>query len=225
MSIYGRRPDWAEGSISWDDARFLRQRVAARKPNTIVEIGTASGVSTAVLADALSQVLDDWRLVTYDITSVYYADRSKAVGAAAREMLAPEMLDRVEFRNPDGTAAAAAREHADLGLVFIDANHLHPWPCLDTLAVLDSLAEGSELVLHDINLPARRAEEAPRGAQLLFNNLRAEKTLPAESSDPPVNIGSVKVRDREGLRHQVVTLVEAHAWEVEIPEESLAVLR
>ena len=57
-----------------------------------MEIGTASGVSTALIAHATTGTV-----VTYDAQETFYNDRTKRVGEAARAILPPEVLDRVIF--------------------------------------------------------------------------------------------------------------------------------
>ena len=50
--IYSKRPSWVTGIVSLYDAKFLFTRVLAACPPVIVEVGTASGVSTVILCHA-----------------------------------------------------------------------------------------------------------------------------------------------------------------------------
>jgi predicted O-methyltransferase YrrM len=220
-----RRPTWAqEGSISRDDARFLYERVVARAPDRVVEIGTAAGISTAVMCRALHDAHGPdgtYRLLSYDITATYYVDPSRRVGDATREILCPELLAHIDFRNP-ATAGHVAADHAagSLDLLFIDANHQHPWPTLDVLATLDSLRAGAEVMLHDINLPLRHPEHPTWGAKFLFDGLQTAKKI-GRTLDPPANVGSIVIpANKEGLREQLLSLVSAHEWEAKVPEEA-----
>src|SRR3712207_2137383 len=106
-SFYAARPAWAKGCVSLHDARFLDRRVRAAAVDRVVEIGTAAGVSTAVLANALA----GGRVYSYDISPRFYGDTARAAGDAAREMLGAEALGRVTFRTAN--AMVAAREHDD----------------------------------------------------------------------------------------------------------------
>jgi hypothetical protein len=68
----------------------------------------------------------------------------------------------------------------ELGLVFIDADHQHPWPLLDVLRVAPFVQRSGWIVLHDIELgmlaTGRPPEAAgftfgtPSGAQWLFES-------------------------------------------------------
>src|SRR3954449_841757 len=86
-AVYGRRPAWAKGSVSLSDARFLYDRALNSTAETVVEIGTASGVSTAVLCSAVARRATDYTIATYDISPTFYGDRRRRAGSAAKEML------------------------------------------------------------------------------------------------------------------------------------------
>jgi predicted O-methyltransferase YrrM len=215
-ALYARKPEWAKGTISQLDARYLHRRAVESGADTAVEIGTASGVSTAVLCHALSTVHDDFRVYSYDLRPTYYLDDSRAVGDAARTMLPPDLVPHITFRSP-ATAGTVAEEFGrrSLELVFIDANHLHPWPAFDLLTILDLLAPEAEVILHDINLPVRHPEHPHWGVKHVFDGLDARKET--DVGHLP-NIGSVWVAsDRRAMRRQLRRLVDALPWECEIP--------
>jgi predicted O-methyltransferase YrrM len=227
--IYMTRPDWIEGYIAYDDAMYLFARALEADAPRLVEVGTASGFSTAFLATAADamrragRIGDDFTVESYDIADRFYADPRHATGDATREMLEPELLEHVVFRNP-ATAQDVVREHEpdSLSFAFIDAAHTHPWPTLDLLTLLPTLRPGAEVLLHDINLPRiKPGDEAVWGAKHLFDGLDVEKKHD-EVREPP-NIGSVWIpEDKESLRQQLVALVDAYPWEAtDIPDETL----
>jgi predicted O-methyltransferase YrrM len=221
--VYGTRPEWAKGHISRYDARFLFGCALRARADVLVEIGTASGVSTAVLchaaqqASAAGEIESDFRVHSYDIATQFYVDQSIRVGDAAREMLDEQLLERITFHSP--ATAAAVRDHHDpdsIGFAFIDAAHKHPWPTLDLLAMLACLRPRTDVVLHDINLPLLTSDNQIFGAQLLFNGLDVEKESGQGGTIP--NIGRIKVpEDKAGLREQLLALVHAHEGEIEPP--------
>ena len=222
--LYHRRPDWADGMISLLDSRYLFSRTLEAAPQRALEFGTASGVSTAFLCEALrfaSQadlVGADFEVVTYDITRAFYADESKAVGDAAREMLSSDALDRVTFRNPATVLDARTEYPADgIDFLFIDAEHRHPWPALDLIAALDLLSPGAEVILHDINLPVKYPDFPHSGVKRLFDGLEVEKHANPREELP--NIGSLIIPgDKAQLRDQLVEMVSAYDWEVEVDQ-------
>jgi predicted O-methyltransferase YrrM len=222
--VYDRRPTWAKGSISRSDARFLYERALQANDEVLVEVGTASGVSTAVLCSAADERGTSYAVATYDISPTFYGDRRRKTGAAAHEMLSAEQVAQVRFRNP-ATALDVGNDFPEdsLGFVFIDAAHKHPWPSLDLLAVLPSLRMGAEVVFHDINLPIVNPDWQAWGVKYLYDELDAEKQADSET-DPP-NIGSIVIpSDKEAFRRQVLETVAAHDHEVEVPAPTLSTL-
>lgn len=226
-AVYMSRPDWVAGTISLDDARYLFGRVLAAGADPVVEVGTASGVSTAIVATALDLAAARTagapppRLFTYDISPYFYADPSHATGDAAREMVPDELTGTIIFRQ--ASAAGLRTEHgADaIAFLFLDANHKHPMPAIDLLAALDALAPGAEVAMHDINLPRLRAEFADWGAKHVFDGLDLEKYVDPDVELP--NIGSVIVpQDKAEMRDQLLELLYAHPWETEVAPDYLA---
>ena len=216
--IFQRRPDWVGGSVSWVDARYLfTEAVAARTP-LLVEIGTASGASTAYLAQAQAAACaagligDDYRVISYDISARFYADTSRAVGDAITEMLDPDVAERVELRQAGATDLPRHHEPDELRFVFLDANHQHPWPTLDLLALCDVAAPGAVIVMHDINLPVIHPDCQDWGAKHAFDDLDVEKSVTPDR-DPP-SIGKIVVPDdKDALREQLVAIAHKHPWQ------------
>jgi predicted O-methyltransferase YrrM len=220
--LYASKPEWVLGTISSYDARFLFRRALEARTDLVVEIGTASGFSTVFLCHALdvaskaNVIGPDFEVVSYDLSTRFYADESRETGDAARELLDPELLEHVVFRSP-ATACTVPLHHAreTLSLVFLDANHIHPWPTLDLLAALDCLQPGAEVVLHDINLPLRNQEFPEWGVKHLFDNLDVHKEV--DSADPLPNIGSIVIPpEKELFRDQLLSILFAHTWEVDV---------
>lgn len=225
--LYHTRPPWVAGTISHFDARYLFWRARLAEPAVPVEIGTASGVSTAILRTALSAHAaadggSPVTLFTYDVNPRFFADNDKETGDAARAMLDPEQLEQIVFRNP-ATALDVSREHLgdSVDFLFLDADHRHPWPTLDILTVLDVLRPGAEIVLHDIDLPSRTAGPSDWGAKWLFDGLTVPKAV--DRGDPVPNIGSCWVPTRkEELREQLVRILYEHPWDADVPPADVA---
>lgn len=230
-AFYAEQPKWVFGSsISQFDTYFLFKTALTSGANTAVEIGTASGFSTAVLCHALNfasqagLISSDFQVVSFDLFPHFYADESKRVGDAAREQLSPELLKHITFRNP--ATAADVRKHYgndEIKLMFIDASHRHPWPTLDLLATLDCLSPGAVVLLHDINLPVIHPEFPDWGAKHLFDDLKIEKDMPQDEEIP--NIGSIRIpEDKEQLRGQLLQILFTHEWQANVNKDYLVKL-
>ena len=159
-----------------------------------LEIGTASGASTAVMASLIAsahETISAEPLVdTIDVKTHCLFNATKPVGYFVGEF-APAVADRVRIHTErDSSFAPELFAPRSLDFAFIDGNHQHPWPLLDALNVVPLMRPGSWILLHDIDHPAvaaRLRQEAGRaGAQWLFNEWPAEK-IKGE------NIGVVRV--------------------------------
>ncbi len=222
--VYASRPSWVQGTISRQDAWYLYERVTAAPAGTVLEIGTASGVSTGIICAALEagDPHAEKSLVTYDISPTFYAAPEHRTGSAAREMVSAEAFGRITFRNP-ATAVDVHRELAtdEVSFLFLDANHMHPHPTLDLLAALEPIRPGAEVFLHDVNLPLIHPQFAVWGAKWLYESLDVEKRLNPHDDSP--NIGSfVMPADKAALREQLLGIVDAHPWECTIDPDDVA---
>lgn len=229
-AFYNARPKWVTGSLSDSDARFLFRAALESRSSPAAEIGTASGFSTSVLCQAFyfaskAGLIDhNFRILSYDISPTFYADESKRVGDATREQLPPELLGHITFIHP-AMAMDVRRRHGQgtLNFVFLDANHEHPWPTLDLLAILPSLRKCATVVLHDINLPIMAPQFQAWGVKYLFDDLRLDKNAPTDESIP--NIGCITIpENKDKLRSQLTEILFAHSWESTVEEDYLAQL-
>lgn len=225
------QPDWAGGCIGLVDAMFLYDLIAATRPARVIELGVASGASSALLLLAMHDagvppIALDGRasLRSFDLHRWCYFDRRRAVGSAVEE-LAPELAHGWELTT-SATSADAARALAGAGapLAFIDADHRHPWPAADVLTLQPALAPGAWIALHDIDLPAaaareerrtgRRADWAQRGAKLLFDCWPFEKFAGVGEGS---NIGAIRLpADRPATAADLGPMLN-EAWECEPP--------
>lgn len=219
-----RRPKWGRGMITADDARFLQALILEYRPQVAIEIGVASGCSSAAILDAMSQCRDDadpiW-LYAFDVAERCYFDSSHPTGAAVAE-LTPWNEPHYHFTVGD---VLLAREHLtgmNAPFAFIDANHLHPWATADLIGLLPCLAPRAWVALHDIRLPLieRRKNSRGQGARHLFDAWPGEKRQ-GGSDD---NIGAIRLPT--DLRAVPAMLRQSlqQPWEVALPEAVCAAL-
>jgi len=139
------------GSVSAEDVGYLQKIINEIRPSDVLEIGTASGMSTGFIARFMAEH-GGGALRSIDISTHYYADREKPVGYLADRIYVGDEV-QIDLINPqDSTYTIERFAPQTFSLIFIDANHRHPWPTLDTIAVLPLLADGGVLIHHDYNL-------------------------------------------------------------------------
>jgi Methyltransferase domain len=168
------------GVIGRYDRFFLTAFTSVVAPERILELGTLTGFSAALLAlAAIAERGYDGRPVveTVDLATECMV-APKPVGFEI-EQLIPQYPAAVRLHA--GRDARIARElfaPGELSLAFIDANHQHPHPLLDVLRLAPFMASDGWILLHDITLGTlgqrmrERGESleygAPFGAEWLF---------------------------------------------------------
>ena len=234
--LYRDRPSWVVGgSLSRAGTFFLADALLASKAQVVVEIGTATGFSAAVLASVLEWaaarggVKRDFSITTFDISERWNRDRSRRTGDAARELV-PDLLDRVTFCNPTTSADLHTHlEPSSVQFLYIDANHAHPWPTVDLLLALDVLRPGATVVLDDVNLPLVHPEYPDWGAHYLFYDLTIGDKVPGATCDSNGSsvptMGSFRIEDKTELRTELLRILEGHEWQTKVPEHVAARVR
>lgn len=164
------------------DLLFLHAFVNVLAPDRVVEIGTLSGFSAAVIADAVAQnqspesesvVVD-----TIDLRERCLTDQTKPVGYEIPQLV-PRLSSRIRVHaGQDACYVEQLARAGEIELVFIDADHQHPRPTLDLIRVARFVRPGGWVVVHDIDLGSlgERMRAAgvtsehgsPSGAQWLF---------------------------------------------------------
>ncbi len=220
-----RRPRWGRGTITDEDARFLHDLVLELRPPVVVELGVASGCSSVVLLEALAQVQQDaaaegiW-LYSFDVMDRCYFDPSRPVGAAVAQ-LAPRLLGH--WCLTIGDALRARQQLAGIApqMAFIDANHFHPWPTADLMALMPILAPGAWVALHDIRLPLLGLPKSNgHGPMHLYEQWPGEK----RSGGTDNNIGAIRLfSDNRDIRSILGSMLKK-PWETELPAATLASL-
>ena len=164
-------PAWAAGALPRHDATFLVDIIHANQASTIVEIGVASGVSSAVILSALDALPNpaSRTLRSCDIVSRCYFDSQYATGEAVQSIYPNARAQWVLNTDLDTRRLSQTTAPGSIDLLLIDANHYHPWPLLDLLHLSVAAKPWSWVVLHDINLPVLSPAFQAWGAKWLFD--------------------------------------------------------
>jgi hypothetical protein len=177
------RPIHYPGTLEGSDYFFLTAFVSILAPRRVVEIGTLTGFSAAIIAAALSRQAErdhpKW-VDTIDYAADCFIDKTRPTGFEIPEAF-PELASMIRLHIPhDSTVVSELARPGELEIVFIDADHQHPLPLLDLLRVAPYVRRGGWIVLHDIQLgtKARKAIGtdptlrwgATEGAELVFES-------------------------------------------------------
>jgi predicted O-methyltransferase YrrM len=175
------RPPRYLGTISAADYFFLTAFISILAPQRVVEIGTLTGFSGAIIAAALRRQPGEERWVdTIDLRAKCFIDETRPTGFDIAESF-PELASMIRLHIPHDSAVVSKLAQPDeLEVAFIDASHLHPFPLLDLLRLAPYTRDGGWIVLHDIQLgtmgrKAKGTDETLRwgaadGAEWLFES-------------------------------------------------------
>ncbi|MDX9910343.1 MAG: class I SAM-dependent methyltransferase [Phycisphaerales bacterium] len=184
----------------------LSEAIRILRPARVVEIGVASGASSAVMLHAMRAHAIDGRIDAFDIHHQCYWDRSRAVGSAVEEMV-PDMADRFTLHKGDSRLARETLAHGSIDLAFIDGDHAHPSATLDLLNLAPLLRPGAWVLLHDVLLDKILREREPGterrsyGPAVLLEHWAGVKTQPLGSVGDVVrgtsaaNVAALRVDD------------------------------
>jgi hypothetical protein len=213
-----RRPSWAQGTISDYDSQFLAGLVNFANPQNTVEIGVASGWSSAVLLTAMSKLDGKRRLNGIDLSPTYYLDPSIPTGRAVDEIVAN--LASNYTLHTGRLAFDVMPEIGKVDFAFIDGHHMHPWATLDMLSILPFIDRGRWVAMHDLNLCAfERHRHTNRGPFYLFYMWPDQKL---HSTQQPTMIGAVII-DRPPADYLPRLLEILYTpWEVDVDPSDLA---
>jgi predicted O-methyltransferase YrrM len=177
------RPMQYPGTIEASDYFFLTAFVSILAPPRVVEIGTLTGFSAAIIAAALLRQPQEERarwVDTIDLAPQCFIDKTRPTGFEIAEAF-PELASMIRLHVPhESTFVRELAQPEELETAFIDADHQHPLPLLDLLRVAPYIRSGGWILLHDIRLAskARKANGADptlrwgaaEGAELLFES-------------------------------------------------------
>ena len=170
---------WQPGSISISaqEAIFIKTLITERKPKLFLELGTATGLSTVVIFNILREHADS-RMITADLNPNFVGSPSKPTGYLIDEHIQSD--DRLK-RMVGITSADLDLTIGSVNMCFIDANHQHPWPTLDTLLLWPLIAEDGVVIHHDLRLYQKAQGAAGVGPKHLFDQFpTVSKTVIAD---------------------------------------------
>ena len=173
------------GAISAKEAYFLQEMIGAKKPKRFLELGTASGLSTGFIAEFMSRN-NGRSLVSIDVAKAFWIDPDKRLGFLARQIYRGNDIDIVFQHGRDSSYVAETHHNDPFDMAFIDADHQHPWPTLDMIAILPALKKLGRIIVHDLALYKRQVRVRSMGPKYLFDQIQPE--LRVVTNDAKKNI-------------------------------------
>jgi predicted O-methyltransferase YrrM len=214
--LYNRVPTWVTtGTISRPQAAVVCRLLEQLAPSTVVEVGTASGVSAAIMAAALTAIRSDWQIHTLDVAQTCYFDESKLVGQAAFEMLGEEPRLSVH-RGANVRDLSRILSGVRVDFAYIDGSHSSPWAAVDLLGLLPFLSSNAVVALDDVELPFLPGYKHQNASRDLFRMWTGTKWR-----HPGVpNLGILRLASREQALSDIATCLLSD-WDALASEEDI----
>ena len=199
-SIMDRRRTYYPMTIGTSDYFFLTAFISILAPQHVIEIGTLTGFSAAIIAAALRRQQRkegaSW-VDTIDVCPNCPIDETRPTGFEISESF-PELVPMIRLHIPhDSAVVSKLAKRDELDVAFVDGDHRHPLPLLDLLRLAPYVRRGGWIILHDIQLgtTCQKAIEAgqalrfaPFGTEWLFDRWPFRKISGGE-------IGAVQLPD------------------------------
>ena len=154
------RPGLFDGPITAGDGLVIAAFMAAIRPASMIEIGTASGFSSAFTLETARAfgLTDEGKRFLYSIDIAASRDTGDRTGQLLAQHY-PELLSLWKLHAP-ATSLDILRKSLSLpikgpAIAFIDGGHTHPWPVADIIAMTRMLPRGSWVLLQDVQIMER----------------------------------------------------------------------
>lgn len=159
------------GTTTVEELDYIQRLIQKHKPKRVLEIGTASGLTTGFIAQFLEENGGS-SVTSVDLATTFFGARDQPVGYLARKIYDGSKVE-IDVR-PRTSALDLAEIGGSWDMAFIDANHQHPWPTIDTLAVAAHLRGPRIVIHHDLQLYRRYKRFRGVGPRVLFNEMPEE---------------------------------------------------
>lgn len=165
--------------MTQEERYFVNGIIREIKPQTLLEVGVASGGGTVNLLNAISDD-ENSRLISVDCMNFYYRDSTLPVGIDVIRTFG----NIPTWKLYTGKDVSEILGTLDLKFDFaiIDTLHSHPVEALNFLCVLPFLNDGAIVVLHDISLCYYKASGKHLATRVLMSALAGEKLFPKYKS-------------------------------------------
>lgn len=173
--------------MSDQEKRFLNGIIRQNKPKKILELGVASGGSSAIILNAIKDI-DNAKLYSIDYSKKYYTDPSKDSG-----WVVPEKFNYLSDKWNLYTGGIGAKFIEEIGgdidICLLDTVHSNPGEFIDLLIVLPYIKKGGIIILHDTvyHLYTNIPNSYTNG--IIFSCLKGKKYV--IDGSPLKNIGNI----------------------------------
>jgi len=174
------RPGW--GSVTVDEVLVFQDAIREHRPKSFIEVGTASGLSGGLIALLLEEN-GGQKFTTLDHDNQFFGDTTKENGFLL-PLIYPDSRPVEIVRRPFTIAMDVPSLGETFDMAFVDANHQHPWPLMDTICLYPFMT-GSKIVFeHDLDLYRKQSKPVYGiGPKYLYDQLPDTHKKRAEANN------------------------------------------
>lgn len=199
VEILNQLSDEYTAEMSEKQSAFLCGLLKKYRPQKLVEIGVAAGGTTSVILNCISMLNLETEMVSIDLNTDFYRDKSKKTGYLAEEC--KKILGK-QFNHTLYTGKYAVEYLKEIGkdidFLILDTVHSLPGEFLDFLAFYPFLKQGAVVVLHDIALNYCHINPDGFATKLLLDTVVAEKFIEKDEDGNLLNIGAFMITGDTG---------------------------
>lgn len=162
------------GSVTPAEALFISERIVRARPSSFLEIGSASGLSGGLICRFLAEA-GARRFESWDLSERFFHEPSKRSGFLIGEIAAGLPLEIGLRHGVTSLDLHASGRRFDMA--FVDANHRHPWPLIDTVALFEVLEGPRVAIHHDLRLHIHQDRPAGIGPKFLYDQVPEARRL------------------------------------------------
>lgn len=178
------------GSIAVDESMFVQKLISGYMPKNFLEIGMASGMSGGLIASFMEKNQGE-RFVTLDHDNTFFGDSSKENGFLINDIY--KGSDVEVQKRPFSTSLDLESVGLNFEMSFIDANHQHPWPIIDTLCLFPYLIGDKIIIHHDLELFLKQDVVFGIGPKYLWDQFPEKNKIKSTANNG--NIFALKLQD------------------------------
>ncbi len=184
--------------LSKIDMKFINGMIRKYKPKKILEVGVASGGSSAIILNAI-QNIENSHLYSIDKLNVAYNMRNKETGWIVKEKFS-NLMNKWTLYTGGIASNFIEKIGGDIDFVFLDTLHRAPGEWLDIIQIMPFLKKTNAIVMiHDLKYHIYKKGVFYSSNDHLFTYLKGEKIMP-KVPEVIANIGAVLL-DNDQEKH------------------------
>lgn len=200
------------GAVAPSELAFIQRLITQHKPDSFVEVGMASGLSTGFIATFLEEQGGS-TLLSLDHDDTFFGDKTKPNGFLVPEIYTGDKVrvDLVKFK----TALNVHEFDQSFDMAFVDANHQHPWPAIDMMALYPKMSGPRIMIHHDLRLFMKQDVMFGIGPKYLFDQFRDRQRIRSRANGG--NIFAVRLDMAQDEFEVILTDLLKLPWSLRTP--------